>query len=303
VNITCPAPRCADAERQARARELRAAFDRSPRGAEADIRAELARYRFYHRIPVTPRLSTKGLEGTDVYVERFARALPLVDFAGKSVLDVGCRDGAMLFLAEEAGAGVLLGVDNDPSPGLVNFLAPFRGSRAVLGEASVYDLDPGAVGTFDIVVAAGLLYHLRYPCWALRTLARLVAPGGTLLLETGVLDAFDDFPVLFYPTGDASPYEPTSPSFFNLAGLANMLAMAGLGPPEILDRFAPVEFRLERHFPRFAEMIADPGPLTITRTLLRARPRMESPGLLDQYFEGLHSFHSAGAPVAGYAVG
>lgn len=274
---------------RAEAERLRAAHDAGEPGARQAIRAALKKYRFYHCIEVAPGIETGGIEGTRIYVERFRAAGAAIDFRGKSVLDVGCRDGAMLFAAEEAGAAELVGADNDASPGLADFLVPFRRSKIETIEANLYDLTPAAIGRFDIVICCGLLYHLRYPGWGMRTLAGLLVEGGTLILETGLLDGLADLPILFRPSGAASPYEPTSPSFFNLAGAETLLAAAGLSKPVVRERFSPLPFDAEKHFPGFAA--AFQARMTITRTIVTATKQGSRPGL-DAYFEGTHRLHS-----------
>jgi tRNA (mo5U34)-methyltransferase len=48
-------------------------------------------------------------------------------------------------------------------------------------DASLYDLDPAALGSFDFVFMGNILLHLADPARALRALRTVTAPGGTLL--------------------------------------------------------------------------------------------------------------------------
>lgn len=285
---------CIDCERQAEAVRLRGALESGDPAAPAAIKAELARYKFYHVIEVAPGIETPGIPGNQIYTDHFRAAAASIGFYGKRVIDVGCRDGAMLFMAEEAGAAEVVGIDNDLSPGLVNFLVPFRRSRVETMEANLYDLDPATLGTFDVAVCAGLLYHLRFPVWGLKKLADLLDAGGTLVLETGVLDAFEDFPVIFYPAPLASPYEVTSPTFCNLAALGNMLSACGFEQIKVRDRFNPIRFSAAKHAPAFARKFGDDSRMTITRTILTAA-KSAARTRLDAYFEETHGYHSKGA--------
>ena len=108
---------------------LRAALDAGQKNAAHEIRQALKQYRFYHCIELAPGITTPGFPGTASYVDRFQDVAAGLDFHGTRVLDVGCRDGAMALIAERAGAARVVGVDNDVSPGLVNFVLPFLGSR------------------------------------------------------------------------------------------------------------------------------------------------------------------------------
>lgn len=55
-----------------------------------------------------------------------------------------------------------------------------------VADIDVYDLSLAAIGTFDIVLFTGLLYHLRHPLFALERAASVC--GDLLILET-ILDA------------------------------------------------------------------------------------------------------------------
>ena len=51
-----------------------------------------------------------------------------------------------------------------------------RHARRKLERVSVYELDPGSIGTFDVVVCGSLLLHLRDPLRALEAI-RAVCDG------------------------------------------------------------------------------------------------------------------------------
>jgi hypothetical protein len=69
------------------------------------------------------------------------------------------------------------------------------------------DLDPTVLGQFDIVLFLGVLYHLRYPFYALRVATDILRDGGYSIIETGILADDDQRSLLFCPVGDESPYE------------------------------------------------------------------------------------------------
>jgi 2-polyprenyl-3-methyl-5-hydroxy-6-metoxy-1,4-benzoquinol methylase len=140
-----------DPAAQNSARNLRMAFDRGEDIAER-LSDEIAKYKFYHDVEIIPRVSTPGYQWAMAFQEAFAKAASPIDFSGKRVIDVGCRDGAMLFFAEEPGAGELVGVDNDPSTGLANFLVPFKKSKISCYGGNLYDLTSNEVGKFDVVI-------------------------------------------------------------------------------------------------------------------------------------------------------
>ena len=156
------------------------------------------------------------------------KALRAIPVNGKRVLDVGCRDGLLSFEAERLGASEVIGIDNDLSRGAVEFLIPHFESGVKMRAMNLLDLHPGAFGKFDLVIFAGVLYHIRYPFHALRLLRDVMNDGATLLLETAIYTAHEDVALLHCPVGNASPYEATSVTFFNLKGLTDTLLSFGI---------------------------------------------------------------------------
>lgn len=123
-------------------------------------------------------------------------ALP-EDFAGMSVLDVGCFDGFYAFLAERRGAVRVVAVDNEQYRLWVASrwgveLEGGEGFRAVhrlLGSAVEYRrMDAFALDRleerFDLVYCFGILHRVENPLGLLRVLRGLTVSGGTVLVET-----------------------------------------------------------------------------------------------------------------------
>ena len=119
---------------------------------------------------------------------KFARVLELgVDLAGKQVLDVGTGNG--YFLYRLLGEGARLAVGLDPSwHCFAQYLAVAR--YAGFGH-SVYlpaTLDVLPLFGFDVTFSMGVLYHRRDPLGHLAQLRDTLLPGGTLVLETLVVE-------------------------------------------------------------------------------------------------------------------
>lgn len=117
------------------------------------------------------------------------------DMSGMRVLDVGCAEGFFSFEAERRGASEVLAYDFDP--GCIRrfgVCAEALGSSLAGRVGSVYDLRASDLGTFDLVMCFGLLYHLRHPLLALERLRELTS--GTLLLQTHTtaITKMDDVP-------------------------------------------------------------------------------------------------------------
>lgn len=98
----------------------------------------------------------------------------------RRALDVGCGDGVIARALASRGAEVL-GIDI--SPRMID-LARSRTDRSLAVEYRQADVmtDDLPDGEFDVVVAVSMVHHLPLDVIVPR-LARLVAPGGTLLLQ------------------------------------------------------------------------------------------------------------------------
>jgi len=195
---------------------------------DAEIIAKLDQYKWYHILPVQGAVSTPGNKDFAKHHAPVLRQMDAIDFKGKRVLDVGCRDGLFCFQAEKRGAREVLGIDTSLSLGAVEFLIPFYQSKVQMKEMGLYDLTTAEHGQFDIILFPGVLYHLRYPFTALSTLADLLPEGGRMVIETGIFADEDKRALLYCPVGKESPYEPSSVTFYNRKGMIDSLRTFGL---------------------------------------------------------------------------
>jgi SAM-dependent methyltransferase len=192
------------------------------------LRDRLACYNFYHCIALNPEVTTKGYEDFVPQQIPVGLALQQLPVAGQRLLDIGCRDGLFSLQAERLGAAEVIGIDNDLSRGAVEVVLPYLKSKVRMYELNLYDLTPESFGKFGIVICAGVLYHLRYPMWALKRIRDVLSPQGWLLIETAVFLAYPEMPLLYCPIDEEGPYEPTSVSFFNVKGLTDTLSSLGI---------------------------------------------------------------------------
>jgi 2-polyprenyl-3-methyl-5-hydroxy-6-metoxy-1,4-benzoquinol methylase len=148
---------------------------------------------------------------------------PLV---GKRVLDVGCGDGAYALAAARQGAQVV-GVDGSRT---MLTAARARANEAGLNvefeQADVMAL-PFEDGRFDLVLTVTVLCFLPDPAAALREIARVLAPGGRLVLsELGRWNAWAAWRRLRAWAG--SPLWRAA-TFHSAADLRALVSEAGLG--------------------------------------------------------------------------
>jgi tRNA (mo5U34)-methyltransferase len=225
---------------------------------------------WFHSIDLGGGVVTVGASEFQIPEDRFP------PFAGRSVLDIGTWDGYYSFMAERLGARHVVALDHyawgvdidargeywtecaaagtlpDLSRDLTEFWRPdlpgrrgFDFASAALGsavEARVADfttVDLAELGTFDVVLYLGVLYHMKEPLTCLerlRAVTGCVAVIETLAvhlqhLEHASLLQFHDSRDLNYDFGNW--YVPT------LAGLESLCRAAGFasvrtiaGPPD-----------------------------------------------------------------------
>ena len=110
------------------------------------------------------------------------------DITGKSVLDLGCGEGALCFDLAQAGAGRVLGIDLNPEQveaatrSLTTRYAVFDDVLA-FRVVDIRDLHE----RFDYVVSADAFEHILELESVLAHVARLLRPGGSLLVGFGPL--------------------------------------------------------------------------------------------------------------------
>ncbi|MCM2474778.1 DUF1698 domain-containing protein [Rhizobium sp. CG5] len=193
-----------------------------------ELERQLNNHQFYHIIDLPGGLKTPGRPHFKYMWDLVIESLDTIDFKGKRVLDIGCRDGLFSFYAEEKGAAEIIGIDNLISTGAVELIIPARQSKVQMVEMNVNDLRQETFGTFDVIIFAGVLYHLRYPFWVIKKLQECLKPGGVMVIESGILTSMNQYPMMFCPAGEVKgPYDPTSCTFFNVTGMKCTLQSMG----------------------------------------------------------------------------
>ena len=113
--------------------------------------------------------------------KHIAAELP-ADLSGATVLDIGCNGGFYSIEMKRRGAERVVAIDvDDRYLNQARFAAETLGLEIEFERRSVYDVDKIA-GQFDYVFFMGVLYHLRYPLFALDKVVKKVA--GKLIFQT-----------------------------------------------------------------------------------------------------------------------
>jgi tRNA (mo5U34)-methyltransferase len=176
------------------------------------VRAEIANVNWYHQIDLGDGIVTPGVDDSP------SRMAPLDlprDLSGRSVLDIGAWDGFFSFEAERRGASRVLATDSYCWSGegwgtKEGFLTASRilGSRADDLEIDVMDLSPDRIGTFDLVLFVGVLYHMRHPLLALERVASVT--GDQLIFDSHTAMIEERDPVMLFYPGSELNNDPTN---------------------------------------------------------------------------------------------
>ena len=195
------------------------------------VKVEIADVNWYHRIDLGDGIVTPGVDDTP---NRMAPLELPSDLSGKSVLDIGAWDGVFTFEAERRGASRVLATDSYCWSGegwgtKEGFLTASRilGSRADDLEIDVMDLSPDRVGTFDLVLFVGVLYHLRHPLLALERVASVT--GDQLIFDSHTAKVEDPDPVMLFYPGTELNDDPTNWWGANPPAVEAMLRDVGSG--------------------------------------------------------------------------
>lgn len=193
------------------------------------LQSKLAEYTFYQTIDLGDGVKTPGRP----LGEKQKEVLKLIDLKGKRVVDLGCANGLFVLAAEKRGAEEVIAVDHATKniEALENIIIPHLNSNIKTMTLNVLDFDSEAYGKFDLVIFAGLLYHLRYPFWALKVVRDLLHDRATVIVETGIYEDFNTNSLLYCPIpADSNPNSLCGHpySYFNEKALLETLEYFGI---------------------------------------------------------------------------
>lgn len=214
----------------------------------AALRARVPTVKWYHEIDLGEGLVAPGYARAP---ERLGRIRMPADLRGKTVLDVGARDGFFSFEAERRGASRVLATDRlawagGPAGSRDGFDLARRILRSRVEDRliDVADLAPETVGTFDVVLFIDRLHHARNPLLAVEKV--LSVTRSHLILETHVdLLNVGRPAAAFYP-GRELDNHITNWWGPNPAAVEALLRIAGFKRVELVHRGRPWPWRLVR---------------------------------------------------------
>ena len=231
-----------------------------PTAHELDtLRREVNGIQWWHSIDLGNGIVTPGPDPTPARLREIQ--MP-DDLSGLSVLDIGAWDGFFSFEAERRGAARVLATDSFCwGQGGWGTKAGFELARRALHSRvedltiDPLDLSPERVGSFDVVLFLGVLYHMRHPLLALERVFSVTR--GQLILNTQVdLTAIERPAIAFYPDEELN-HDSTNWSGPNPAAVVAMLRVVGFRDVRIISRWSARETTL-------ADMNSPPVPGHIT---------------------------------------
>jgi len=177
-----------------------------------ELRAQVNALPWFHQLDFGNGILSPGV----IKLPKLRRAFRYmfdIPVEGRSVIDIGCWDGAASIEAVRRGARRVLATDHHawyhwnrrPSFDLARkHLAP----SIEVKDIDVPDISVETVGTFDIVIFSGVFYHLRHPLLALERIAPIATE--CLILETHLIQSLSRKPYMrFYP-GTELGNDPTN---------------------------------------------------------------------------------------------
>jgi tRNA (mo5U34)-methyltransferase len=199
-----------------------------------ELRDRVASMFWYHTIDLPGGIRTPGVSQTPPL-----QGDELPDLAGRSVIDIGAFDGYYSFAAERLGAARVVALDHyawcvdfarrqaywdecralgripDSTRDLVDFWLPDAPGRAgfdlarqalasrvepVVGDFMTLDL--AELGSFDVALFLGYLYHVKEPLWALERLRSITREVAVIETHAVVVEGYRDASLMLFHPGD-----------------------------------------------------------------------------------------------------
>ncbi|MCP4907217.1 MAG: DUF1698 domain-containing protein [bacterium] len=203
-----------------------------------ELQIRIAELEWFHSIDLGCGLVTPGSDESPAKLARLG--LP-DDLVGRSVLDIGAYDGFFSFEAERRGADRVLAVDTLAwERGATSGWPCFSLAHRVLSSAvearkvDIHSLASAEIGSFDVVLCLGVLYHLRDPLSALEAVADVT--GDLLVLETHTDATHLRRPAMVFYEGDELAGDASNWSGPNERMLATWLREVGFRDVEVVHR-------------------------------------------------------------------
>jgi len=205
------------------------------------LQEKVDQYIWFHSIDLGGGVVTSGNKSLELMKSEAELFFSSVDLNGKSFLDVGAWNGGFSLEAARRGAASVTGIDN------YTWNHPqYRGretydlvSEATDSHFEAVDINLDApqlslnhLGQFDIVLFAGVFYHLQDPLAATREVAALARE--VLILETHIESIPEERPAMVYFPGAENADDPTNWWGPNVALIRALLTTTGFARVDVI---------------------------------------------------------------------
>ncbi len=227
---------------------------------------------WFHSIDLGNGVITPGSGKSQEQLQQELKSIRLPDLKGKSILDIGAWDGFFSFAAERAGAKRVVSLDHYvwsidwpavrryieerqqqnaapepwhtiPSvwqpqtlPGKIGYDTAHQilQSKAVSVVADFMTVDLERLGTFDVVLYLGVLYHIENPLEALKRLAAVTGELAVIETDAVAVPGYEEHALCEFFPSDERAADPTNWWAPNQQALEGMCRAAGFRRVEIL---------------------------------------------------------------------
>ena len=186
----------------------------------------------------------------------------LVPTDARRILDLGCSSGALGAALKDRGPCEVVGIELDP---VYAAEAEGRLDRVVRGDLDVLASSDEALddlGRFDCLVCGDVLEHLRDPWLVLARFARVLEPGGTVVVSVPNIRYWETFWQLAvrgtWPKRSQGIFDRTHLRWFTLRDAWNLVGDSG--------------FEVEQLVPIGRMRPEGPHDTRVARALTRVRP-------------------------------
>jgi len=195
-----------------------------------------------------------------------------IDYTTGTFLDIGTCDGIVAFGAHMRGVGQAHAVDAHDNPafylarellGLGHPEVPYIPNIQISGLHKHYKPK-----SFDVIVCAGIIYHMLFPMQAFTALRPLIKDGGFLIMETPY-DPTSDLPTLNFNPMTRLLNEPFTYFLPSLSALAGMARLSGFKVHATRLLKSPERVTLLLQTASRAELLEDPDVTDFTKQMLK----------------------------------
>jgi 2-polyprenyl-3-methyl-5-hydroxy-6-metoxy-1,4-benzoquinol methylase len=179
----------------------------------------------------------------------------LVPIDARRILDLGCSSGSLGAALKRRQDAEVIGVELDP---FYAAEAAGRLDRVLAADLEQFAFDPAELGSFDCLIAADVLEHLRDPWAVLGGASSLLVDGGTAVVSLPNVRYWETFVQLglrgTWPRRDDGIFDRTHLHWFALRDALGLLEEAGVEVTHVAPRYRlrPGDWRSERAGRRFA---------------------------------------------------